>query len=83
MPEEKQSDAVEKFLADRKAFEDRKQALIDVTFRANPEDRRSTSVRFRRAAAAPANGWFLPAPEFSRVGGATAGNCITWTRATR
>ncbi len=26
MPEEKQSDAVEKFLADRKAFEDRKQA---------------------------------------------------------
>ena len=37
MPEEKQSDAVEKFLADRKAFEDRKQALIDDLLREKAE----------------------------------------------
>lgn len=37
MPEEKQSDAVEKFLADRKAFEDRKQALIDDLLRQKAE----------------------------------------------
>jgi len=29
MPEEKQSDDVEKYLADQKVFEDRKQGLID------------------------------------------------------
>jgi len=37
MPEEKQSDAVEKFLADRKAFEDRKQALVDDLLRQKAE----------------------------------------------
>ena len=37
MPEEKPSDAVEKFLADRKAFEDRKQALIDDLLRQKAE----------------------------------------------
>ena len=37
MPEEKRSDAVEKFLADRKAFEDRKQALIDDLLRQKAE----------------------------------------------
>lgn len=37
MPEEKQSDAVEKFLADREAFEDRKQALIDDLLRQKAE----------------------------------------------
>jgi hypothetical protein len=37
MPEEKQSDAVENFLADRKAFEDRKQALIDDLLRQKAE----------------------------------------------
>jgi hypothetical protein len=34
---EKQSDAVENFLADRKAFEDRKQALIDDLLRQKAE----------------------------------------------
>lgn len=29
MPDDKQTDDVEKFLADQKSFEDRKQALID------------------------------------------------------
>ena len=37
MAEEKQSDAVETFLADRKAFEDRKQALIEDLLRQKAE----------------------------------------------
>jgi len=37
MPEDKRSDDVEKFLSEQKAFEDRKQALIDDLLRQRAE----------------------------------------------
>jgi hypothetical protein len=37
MPEDKRSDDVEKFLSEQKAFEDRKQALIDDVLRQRAE----------------------------------------------
>ena len=39
MPEDKRSDDVEKFLSEQKAFEDRKQALIDDLLRQRAEAR--------------------------------------------
>jgi hypothetical protein len=69
MPEDKRSDDVEKFLSEQKAFEDRKQALIDDLLRQRAEainvfDERLAKLGYKeRSGKAKRSHHKTPAPE--------------------